>query len=399
MNDPRRLAGAALAEALQDSRALTCSRVDDLTDAQWRVPRQAGVNPIAWELAHVAWFGEFWILRGPHRLGDNGFVYAARPPCIAGPDELLDSARLPHALRWEAALPGRLEVRRLLDLQLQACIEAIPDTDDDGALYFHRLALFHEDMHAEAFAWLRAALRYACPAGLALPVLVDRPAIRVSGGAVTLGRAPERPGFAFDNELPARCVEVDDFEIDAQPVSAGRFLDFVEAGGYDDPALWPGSAAAWRAAGGPAHPARWRCGDGGWEVRWFDRWLSLDLAQPVVHVNAYEAEAWCLWAGRRLPRAAEWERAATTTAMSWGGTVWEWTADAFQPYPGFVPGPYRDYSAPWFGDHRELRGGSFATPARMHDARFRNFFLPTRTDVFAGFRSAGFSRTGARFHP
>ena len=134
-------------------------------------------------------------------------------------------------------------------------------------------------------------------------------------------------------------------------------------------------------------------------MRWFDRWLPLDPAQPVVHVNAYEAEAWCLWAGRRLPRAAEWERAATTTTMSWGGTVWEWTADAFEPYLGFVPGPYRDYSAPWFGDHRELRGGSFATPARMHDARFRNFFLPTRTDVFAGFRSAGPTCTKARLQP
>jgi EgtB-related family protein len=67
--------------------------------------------------------------------------------------------------------------------------------------------------------------------------------------------------------------------------------------------------------------------------------------------------------------------------------VWEWTADAFQPYPGFAPGPYRDYSAPWFGNHRELRGGAFATHPRMHDLRYRNFFMPQRSDVFAGFRT------------
>ena len=105
----------------------------------------------------------------------------------------------------------------------------------------------------------------------------------------------------------------------------------------------------------------------------------------MIHVNAFEAEAWCAWSKRRLPTAAEWERAAPH--LQWGHSVWEWTASAFEPYPGFKPGPYREYSAPWFGDHRELRGGSFATHARMHDPRYRNFFQPQRSDVFAGFRS------------
>ena len=73
--------------------------------------------------------------------------------------------------------------------------------------------------------------------------------------------------------------------------------------------------------------------------------------------------------------------------FSWGNSVWEWTSDAFQPYPAFKPGPYKDYSAPWFGSHRQLRGGAMATHARMHDPRYRNFFLPERADVFAGFRT------------
>jgi EgtB-related family protein len=115
----------------------------------------------------------------------------------------------------------------------------------------------------------------------------------------------------------------------------------------------------------------------------------LDPELPVIHVNAFEAEAYCAWAGRRLPRAAEWEHAAAAlVAFHWGGSVWEWTSDAFQPYPGFKAGPYRDYSQPWFGDHRELRGGAFATHARMHDLRYRNFFMPQRADIFAGFRTA-----------
>ena len=128
---------------------------------------------------------------------------------------------------------------------------------------------------------------------------------------------------------------------------------------------------------------------GTWETRWFDRWLPLDPDQPVIHLSAWEAEAYARWAGRRLPTAAEWEHAAASQpAFAWGRSVWEWTASTFTPYPGFAAGPYRDYSAPWFGDHRELRGGAFATHARLHDPRYRNFFQPDRNDVFAGFRTA-----------
>ncbi|HEX2010087.1 MAG TPA: SUMF1/EgtB/PvdO family nonheme iron enzyme, partial [Roseateles sp.] len=105
----------------------------------------------------------------------------------------------------------------------------------------------------------------------------------------------------------------------------------------------------------------------------------------------YEAEAYCAWAGRRLPSAAQWEHAACSRAdaadFGWGRSVWEWTAQAFQPYEGFAPGPYRDYSQPWFGSHRELRGGAFASHERLHHPRYRNFFMPQRADVFAGFRT------------
>lgn len=388
MDDPRRLAGPALAAALRDSRACTLALVADLDDAQWRVPQQHGINPIAWELAHLAWFAEFWVLRGPHRPAADGRIAAARPARLAGPDALFDSSRLPHAERWRVALPGRAALQGRLAAQLDACLAALPAGDDDAALYWHRLALFHEDMHGEALTWLRATLGYPAPAGAVLAPVAARGSLAVRGGRVAIGRPPAAAGFAFDNEQPGLTVELADCEIDAAPVTAGDFLRFVEAGGYDDPAFWPGVAGVWRAQAARRHPERWRLGAAGWETRWFERWLPLAPEQPVIHVNAWEAEAWCRWAGRRLPSAAEWEHAATTAGLCWGAGVWEWTADAFAPYPGFEPGPYRDYSAPWFGDHRELRGGAFATAARLHDARYRNFFTAERCDVFAGFRSA-----------
>ena len=385
--DPRALRGAALAQALRDSRARTWALVDDLSDAQWQVPEQRGVNPIAWELGHLAWFAEFWILRGPHTRDADGFAVASHPPRHAGPDARFDSSRLAHAARWRNSMPSRGELADMLGAQLEACVAALSDADGDAALYFHRLALFHEDMHGEAFTWLRAALRLPAPVGRVLRAMPQAKPLWVPGGEVQIGVPSTGAGFAFDNEQPVRSLTLDDFEIDVTPVATGAFLRFVEAGGYADPAYWPDAAGAWRATSNPSHPQRWRHDAvNGWQTRWFDNWLPLAPDAPVIHVNAFEAQAYCLWAKRRLPSAAEWEYAAPL--MHWGASVWEWTADAFQPYPGFAPGPYREYSAPWFGDHRELRGGAFATSARMHDRRYRNFFEPHRSDVFAGFRTA-----------
>ncbi|NRF71621.1 ergothioneine biosynthesis protein EgtB [Aquincola sp. S2] len=389
----RRLAGPALAAALRDSRQRLRRLVDDLDESQWRIPHQAGINPIAWELGHVAWFAEFWTQRGPHLVGSDGFVHAARPARIAGPDETFDSARLPHAQRWDLPTPERAELFARLEAQLAETIAAMPTGDSDAALYFHRLALLHEDMHAEAFCWLRATLGYPAPEGARLRALRGEGVIRLDRASTSLGYVADEAGFAFDNERPSMAVQLEPFEIDSRCVTAGEFCRFVNAGGYDDPDHWPGDAGLWRRQAARSHPARWRLAapGGEWQQRWFDRWSPLDPNQPVVHVSAYEAQAYCRWVGRRLPTAAEWGHAAATLpadAFDWGDSVWEWTASPFLPYPGFVVGPYKDYSAPWFGDHRELRGGAFATHPRLQDRRYRNFFRPERCDIFAGFRTA-----------
>ena len=393
--DARQLAGTDLAQALRNARERTWSWVDDLTDAQWLPPCQPGVNPIAWELTHLAWFAEYWTLRSPHGRDAHGFASSPVAPRFAGPDAHFDSARLAHPARWSIPLPSRAALKDLSAAQLEASLATVPVTTastadgQDSALYFHRLALFHEDMHTEALCWLRSELAYSPPAGVALKPLAGDAQLRLPGGEVCIGKTPGQTGFAFDNECEGRTARIQPFEMDATPVSVFKYCRFVDAGGYDNPAFWLGPAARWRAKFPFNHPQKWRKNArGNWETRWFDRWVALDGALPVIHVNAYEAEAYCLWAKRRLPSAAEWEHAALSDQdFHWGNSVWEWTSDAFEPYLGFAPGPYREYSQPWFGNHRELRGGAFATHQRMHNPGYRNFFLPERSDIFAGFRT------------
>jgi EgtB-related family protein len=176
--------------------------------------------------------------------------------------------------------------------------------------------------------------------------------------------------------------------IDAQPVSWARYLPFVEAGGYEQREWWSDAGREWLAHQSARQPARLQLTASGWQQRRGGRWRPLDPLHAAVHLTEHEAQAWCRWAGRRLPTEAEWECATLTLPGFCWGQVWEWTASAFEPYAGFAPHPYRDYSAPWFGSRRVLRGACQATSPALAHARYRNFFEPQRNDIFAGFRSA-----------
>jgi len=204
------------------------------------------------------------------------------------------------------------------------------------------------------------------------------------------------PGFAFDNELGAHRVELPATTIDHQAVRWAEYLPFVDDGGYDSPRWWTHAGWQWRQQEDLQMPVVLRRGkrregrrEGvAWQRRTGSRWQPLQPDEPACHLSAHEAQAWCAWAGRRLPTEAEWERAALQGGSDFvWGDVWEWTASAFAPYPGFVAHPYRDYSAPWFDGRPVLRGASWATQPRMVHLRYRNFFEAGRTDVPAGFRS------------
>ena len=126
LDTARQLCGRDLAAALVNARKRTWSLVQDLSPAQWLPPQQAGVNPVAWELAHLAWFAEFWILRGPHTRNADGYAQGGKAPRFVSPDAHFDSAQLAHALRWTTPMPSRSALESLMRGQLEACLDTLP---------------------------------------------------------------------------------------------------------------------------------------------------------------------------------------------------------------------------------------------------------------------------------
>ena len=417
----------ALSAMLDAARARTLALAAGLAGEQWLGPRLSIVNPPLWEVGHLGWFQEYWCLRRKQ----DGRVSASLMPQA---DALYDSAKVPHHLRWDLPLPDvAATLRYLADVRAALDERLMRDAEDPALQYFAQLCALHEEMHAEALAYTRQTLAYPEPVGTTQSVSGGSCAgdVAISGGPFELG-AVDDGHFVFDNEKWAHKVDVQPFHMSRTTVTNAQFAEFVDAGGYHEQHWWDEDGWAWRSSEGVTAPLYWRRAGNVWHRRYFDREEILPDDEPMIHVNWHEATAWCRWAGRRLPTEAEWEFAAATVPgmpgikrrypwgdtapavetanlygtagrcvpvgtcaagdSAWGvrqmlGNVWEWTADWFQPYPGFVRDPYAEYSEPWFHSHQVLKGGSFITHPRLKYPQYRNFYMPERTDMFCGFRT------------
>jgi len=411
-----------LIAALQDSRQRTLDLISDLSEEQLCVPLLAIINPIVWETGHVGWFQEKWVLR--ETRGER--------PLLETADAFWDSAAVAHDTRWELPLPTLKQTRAYLDGVLDRVLDGLesrPATDSEA--YFCWLSVMHEDMHGEALTYTRQTLGYAPPKLHAGPrPITSAPSkgdVEFAGGTLLLGARPGQR-FIFDNEKWEHPVEVKPFAMARAAVTEGDFAAFVDDGGYCRSELWSEDGWQWRSRAQATAPVYWIRDGKNWRTRRYDRTEPIDLNITMIHVNWYEADAYCRWAGRRLPLEAEWEFAAggpEKRCYPWGedGTVtsravldsqaigcasagavecgntteglcqmignsWEWTADDFGPYPGFARDPYKEYSEPWFGPpYKVLRGGCWATRSRLIRNTWRNFYAKDRRDVFGGFRT------------
>ena len=407
--------------------------IDNLGDDSLEVPYHRGINPPIWELGHCAFFYEYFLLRELDKCA----------PQMPGYDDIWDSFEIDHRERWRKdVVPDKQAAfdyyNRIIDTTRERIVNQ-PMTPE--CLYLYKYVIFHQHMHIESLVWCRQTLGYSAPPSFVdcsknMPELATAKEAEgdaeIPGGSYFIGMPGESEDFAaidfsFDNEKPGFAKEIEPFKIAKTLTSNRQFLEFVEDDGYKRKELWSSGGQRFLRQTESMHPEYWRQeDDGSWSCRLFDRWLPLNLDAPVVHVSFWEAEAFCHWAGRRLPTEYEWEAAARGKdglKFPWGnemdanladldatrmaqapvtayprgaspsgclqmlGTCWEWTSSQFLPYDGFKVDMYPYMSTIQFGDHKVTKGGSCATSSCLSRNSYRQAYYPVRTDVYVGFRT------------
>lgn len=404
--------------------------IETLTDEQLDVPYERGINPPIWEMGHSAFFFEYFLLR-------QLYGGKARMP---GYDEIWDSFEIPHRERWSKGVVPEKTVsldyyRRVID-ETRAHLER--DSELTGKeVYLTKYCIAHQCMHLESLIWSRQTLGYPAPpfseiAPHDIETTAETGDAEVPGGTYHIGIPAHDQNaadatFSFDNERPGFEMHLEPFKISKTLVSNREFADFVDDGGYENPGLWTFGGKYWLRHAAIKHPIYWQRRDGEWWMRRFDQLERLRPNAPALHLSFREAEAYCNWAGRRLPTEFEWEAAARGSEAHlypWGsrgvdhqswdldakflgtapvsafpqgaspygclqmlGTAWEWTTSQYLPFKGFEIDMYPYMSTLQFGDHKTTRGGGCATSSCLIRNTYRQAYYPDRNDVFIGFRT------------
>ncbi|WP_159939790.1 MULTISPECIES: ergothioneine biosynthesis protein EgtB [unclassified Nocardiopsis] len=415
--------------------------LDALDDGELLAQHSPLMSPLVWDLAHVGNYEEQWLLRAA------GGREALRPDI----DVLYDAFENPRAERVSLPLLRPEEAREYNERVRRGVLDALdeadlgvpgPRTAPDGerslleAGFVYHMVIQHEHQHDETMLATHQ-LRRGEPVlleedtGIARLSPPERDEVLVPEGEFTMGTDDDP--WAYDNERPARTVDLGPYWIDTRLVTNAAYQGFMADGGYENPRWWTPEGWEWRQRRGATSPAFWTREGDGWSRRRFGRREVVPADEPVQHVSYHEARAYAAWAGKRLPSEPEWEKAARfdpRTGRShrypWGdaepgssranlgqrrlgpspagrhpegasplgvqqliGDVWEWTSTTFTGYPGFRAFPYREYSEVFFDDgYKVLRGGSWATHPTAIRSTFRNWDHPIRRQIFSGFRCA-----------
>jgi gamma-glutamyl hercynylcysteine S-oxide synthase len=418
------------ARELEIVRARSLGLLEPVPEPDLIRQHSALMSPLVWDLAHVGNYEEIWLLR----------TIAGLPSKNPQLDDIYDAFKHARKERTRLKLLDPKQSRSYISdirgmvLDTLETIELDPVNPLLADGYVYGMVIQHEHQHDEtmlATLQLRKGeyprVEQPQPPGRPIPAKE----VLVKGGPFPMGTDVE--AWAYDNERPAHMVDVPSFWIDTTPVSNAQYIEFIEAGGYDDASWWSEKGWSWRMEQGLVHPQFWIAQAGGWHRDRFGRIEPLPLNEPVQHVCFYEAEAYAKWAGKRLPTEAEWEKAAswdpvagTKRRYPWGddrptpelanleqrhfspapigaypqgaspygcqqmvGDVWEWTSSDFTAYPGFAYFPYKEYSDVFYDkDYKVLRGGSWATHPMAIRTTFRNWDYPIRRQIFSGFRCA-----------
>jgi iron(II)-dependent oxidoreductase len=418
---------ADLFDALREARERTLALVAPVSDEDLERVHSPLMSPLVWDLGHIAAFEDLWLV---HRFGGRRLLREDLA-------DIYDAFETPRAGRGDLPLLGPSEAREYLAEVRERTLEVVEERGaGDGLL--HEMVVRHEHQHNETMLQTLQLARlsdYEPPARDALAAAPDPPPtglelIEIPAGECVIGAGPR--GFAYDNERPRHRTDVRGYLIGSTPITNATYLTFVEGGGYVRREWWSDEGWAWKEQYDITRP-------GGWTADCRAQWRlgalePLHPHQPVVHVSWFEADAFARAHGARLPTEIEWEKAATwdqelseARPWPWGkdspepevhanvdqlgcgpapagaypagvspygclgmiGDVWEWTASDFAGYPGFAAHPYKEYSEVFFGhDYRVLRGGSWATRARVATPTFRNWDHPQRRQIFAGLRIA-----------